>query len=167
MSDKKYRLAIVPGSFDPITNGHADIIRRAAEQSEEVFVAVMINEQKKYLFSLDERREIARAACDGLDGVKVISSSGMLFELARELSADAIIKGVRNDVDREYELVMAKYNAERYPAAETVLLEAAEGLEDISSTAVRGAIERGEYEKLGIYMPAASADLAIKILKSK
>ena len=78
MAEKKYRVAIVPGSFDPITNGHVDIVRRAAEMSEKVFVAVMINDQKKYLFSLDERREIAVTACDGLSGVEVISSSGML-----------------------------------------------------------------------------------------
>ena len=83
MAEKKYRVAIVPGSFDPITNGHVDVVRRAAEMSEKVFVAVMINDQKKYLFSLDERTKIALAACDGLSGVEVISSSGMLWELAR------------------------------------------------------------------------------------
>ena len=165
MAERKYRIAIVPGSFDPITKGHVDVVRRAAEMCEEVYVAVMINEQKKYLFSLDERREIAKAACDGLDGVEVISSSGMLWELARDLSADAIIKGVRNEADREYELSMAKYNAERYPSALTVLLEASEGLEAVSSTLVRGAIERAE--DLEKYMPAAAAELAEKIIKSR
>ena len=165
MAEKKYRVAIVPGSFDPITNGHVDVVRRAAEMSEKVFVAVMINDQKKYLFSLDERTEIAVAACDGLSGVEVRSSSGMLWELARDLSADAIIKGVRNETDREYELAMAKYNAEHYPSALTVLLEASEGLSDVSSTLVRGAIERAE--NLGKYMPAAAAELAEKIIKNR
>ena len=165
MADKKYRVAIVPGSFDPITNGHVDIIRRAAEMSDKVYVAVMINEQKKYLFSLDERREIARAACEGLGDVEVISSSGMLFELARDLSADAIIKGVRNETDREYELIMAKYNAEHYPDAETVLLDAAEELADVSSTLVRSFI--GDEKKFEKYMPSAAAELAKKIIKSR
>ena len=165
MAEKKYRVAIVPGSFDPITNGHVDVIRRAAGMSDKVYVAVMINEQKKYLFSLDERREIAKAACEGLSGVEVISSSGMLFELARDLSADAIIKGVRNETDREYELIMAKYNAEHYPDAETVLLDAAEELAEVSSTLVRSIL--GDENKLEKYMPSAAAELAKKIIKNR
>ena len=165
MPQKKYKISIVPGSFDPITNGHVDVIRRAAEQSETVYVAVMINEMKKYLFSLDERRKIAEAACGELPNVKVISSSGMLWELARDLSAEAIIKGVRNEKDREYELVMAKYNSEHYPSAQTVLLEASEELSDVSSTLVRGVIENdGEIRK---YMPKAAAELAEKIIKNR
>ena len=104
---KKYSIGIVPGSFDPITVGHVDVIRRAAELCEKVFVAVMINAEKKYMFTLDERREIAEAACENFQNVKVISSDGMLFELAKKLSAEVIIKGVRNEKDREYELSMA------------------------------------------------------------
>ena len=165
MSEKKYRVAIVPGSFDPITNGHVDIIRRAAEMSDKVYVAVMINEQKKYLFSLDERTEIARAACGDIPNAEVVSSSGMLFELARDLSADAIIKGVRNEKDREYELIMAKYNAEHYPNAVSVLLDAAEGLVDVSSTLVRSLV--GEENELKKYMPSAAAELAEKIIKNR
>ena len=165
MPQEKYKISIVPGSFDPITKGHVDIIRRASEMSGKVYVAVMINDQKNYLFSLDERREIAKAACLGLKNVEVISSSGMLWELARDLSADAIIKGVRNERDREYELVMAKYNSEHCPSAETVLLEASQELSDVSSTLVRGVIENdAEIRK---YMPAAAAELAEKILKNR
>lgn len=165
MLQKKYKISIVPGSFDPITAGHVDVIRRAAEMSEKVYVAVMINDQKKYLFSLDERREIARAACVGIPCVEVISSSGMLWKLARDLGANAIIKGVRNETDREYELIMAKYNSEHYPSAKTVLLEASEELSDVSSTLVRGVIEKdGE---IGKYMPKAAAELAEKIIKNR
>ena len=164
MSDKKYGTGIVPGSFDPITCGHLDVIRRAAELCERVFVAVMINDQKKYMFTLSEREEIARAACEGLPNVCVISSSGMLFELAREKGAEVIIKGVRNEIDREYELKMAEYNAERNPLVKTVLLDASEELSDVSSTAVREIIGQGG--ELCGYLPE-SAILKIKEIKDK
>ena len=143
MGEKKYSIGVVPGSFDPITNGHLDVIIRAAALCERVFVAVMINEHKKYMFSLAEREDIAHAACRGLSNVQVISSSGMLFELCRELSAEVIIKGVRNEIDREYELKMAEYNREHNPDATTLLLDAKEELTDISSTAVRELIGAG------------------------
>ena len=149
MALKKYSVGIVPGSFDPITLGHIDVIRRASELCERVYVAVMINAEKEYMFSLDERREIARAACEDISNVEVISSEGMLYMLAEALSAEVIIKGVRNEKDREYELMMARFNEEKYPPAKTLLLEADEALSGISSTLVReGIINKGEIEEL-------------------
>ena len=151
MSEKKYGIGIVPGSFDPITVGHLDVIERAAELCESVFVAVMINDQKEYMFTLPERKAIAEAACEGLSGVRVISSSGMLFELCRELSCEVIIKGVRNEADREYELKMAQYNSEHNPVTTTLLLDSKEELREISSTEVRKILcEDGD---LGGYLP--------------
>ena len=153
VSKKRYGVGIVPGSFDPITFGHLDIIKRASELCDVVFVAVMINDQKQYMFDLDTRLSIAKAACEGIDNVSVISSEGMLFELARELSAEVIVKGVRNDVDREYEEKMAEYNSAMYPRAETLLLEADATLTEVSSTAVRELINsNGELEG---YLPDA------------
>ena len=131
------RIAVVPGSFDPITNGHIDVIRRATELYDKVFVAVMINDQKKYRFTLEEREAIARAALEGLERVEVISSRGWLWELARDLGACAIVKGYRNETDLEYEQKMAEFNKEHNPDAETVLLKASDGLETLSSTVVR------------------------------
>lgn len=133
----KQRIAVVPGSFDPITNGHIDVIRRATELYDKVFVAVMINDQKKYRFTLEEREAIARAALEGIERVKVISSRGWLWELARDLGACAIVKGYRNEADLEYEQKMAEFNKAHNPDAETVLLKASDGLEDLSSTVVR------------------------------
>ena len=133
----KQRIAVVPGSFDPITNGHIDVIRRATELYDKVFVAVMINDQKKYKFTLEEREAIARAALEGIERVEVISSRGWLWELAKELGACAIVKGYRNETDLEYEQKMAEFNKAHNPDAETVLLKASDGLETLSSTVVR------------------------------
>ena len=160
---KKYSVGIVPGSFDPITLGHVNIIERAAELCSCVYVAVMINAQKKYMFNIDERKRIAEAACAELDNVKVISSEGMLYELARELSAEAIIKGVRNEVDRAYELEMAKYNAEHYEKAVTVLLDADDSMLTLSSTLVREKIENGG--SLVNLLPKGAIDEIKKIRK--
>ena len=90
------RIAIVPGSFDPITNGHLDIIKKAAALYDKVYVAVMINDKKTYMFTLEERRMIAESATAEIGGVEVISSSGWLWELAKDLGACAIVKGYRN-----------------------------------------------------------------------
>ena len=145
MTNNKERVAIVPGSFDPITNGHMAIISKAAEQYDKVFVAVMINSQKEYMFSLPQREEITRAACSGIDNVTVISSEGWLWELARDLGACAIVKGYRNDVDLEYERNMAKFNEERYPYAKTVLIKSEDDLSTLSSTLIRERIKKGEH----------------------
>ena len=133
----KQRIAVVPGSFDPITNGHIDVICRATELYDKVFVAVMINDQKNYRFTLEEREAIARAALEGLERVEVISSRGWLWELAKSLGACAIVKGYRNETDLEYEQKMAEFNKAHNPYAETVLLKASDGLETLSSTVVR------------------------------
>lgn len=136
MKDGK-KIAIVPGSFDPITIGHLDIVRRAAESFDEVIVAVMINSSKNYLFNIEQRTEIAREAVKGFENVSVVSSEGMLWQLCRDLSADAIVKGYRNQADFDYEMEMARYNEERYPDAKTVLLCSDPSLTHISSTLVR------------------------------
>lgn len=160
---KKYKLGIVPGSFDPITNGHRDIVIRATELCERVVVAVMINESKKYMFDISEREQIARQALADLKNVNVISSCGMLYELAESLSADALIKGVRNDKDRQYELEMARFNEEHYPSAKTVLLEADEALCGVSSTLVREKINRRE--SLEGLLPSGAVRAINNILK--
>ena len=144
-------IAIVPGSFDPITNGHLDIIKKAATLFDKVYVAVMINANKEYMFSLEQREEIARCAVDGISDVEVISSSGWLWELARDLGACAIVKGYRNENDLCYEREMATFNEERYPEAKTVLLKADESLEYLSSTLVRSRLAGGE--SLEGYLP--------------
>ena len=132
-----HRIAIVPGSFDPITIGHLNIVERAAKEYDLVYVAVMINDQKNYMFSLEQRKRIAKACVGAWENVRVISSEGMLWELAKNLGACAIVKGIRNESDLAYENRMAEFNASQYPAAQTVLLPAMEKHLHISSTLVR------------------------------
>ena len=143
MKSKNKSIAIVPGSFDPITNGHIDIIKRASMEYDKVYLAVMINPSKSYMFTISQRTDIAKAAIEGIENVEVISSEGMLWELARDLSAVAIVKGYRNDKDLEYERNMAEFNSKHYPPAITVLLKADECLCEVSSTVVRDMIKKG------------------------
>ena len=165
MSENKERVAIVPGSFDPITLGHVNIARRAAGLYDKVYLAVMINAEKSYMFTLEERRSIAEAATKDIENLSVISYEGYLYKLAEELSAIALVKGVRNEADRAYELMMAEYNSAHYPLAETVLLECESGLEEISSTVVREKLERGE--DLSAYLPEAAIEEIKNIIAKK
>lgn len=160
MDKIKKTIAIVPGSFDPITNGHIDIIERAAEMYDVVYVAVMINDSKKYMFTLEERERIAKACFEGRDNIIVISSDGWLWELAKRLGAMAIVKGYRNDIDLQYEKNMAAFNEEKFPECKTVLLESKEQLSDISSTYIRTLIN--EKKPLQGLIP----DQAISVINS-
>ena len=136
-------LALIPGSFDPMTLGHLDIVKRALALYDEVVVAVMVNEKKQYASTLEERTEMARLTVAGLDRVRVVSSTGLLIELFDQLGADVIVKGIRNERDRTYEEEMAAWNLAHNPRAKTVFLQAADDYEDISSTKARGLLEQG------------------------
>lgn len=136
---KDKRVALMPGSFDPLTVGHVEMIRRAAEKFERVIVAVMINADKEYLFSIEERTEIARLSLSDLSNVEVITDEGWLYILFDKVGADVIVKGIRNDIDLAYEEKMAVYNKEKNPRIVTEYLYASEEFKDTSSTAARKA----------------------------
>ena len=136
-------LAIIPGSFDPMTLGHLDLVKRALALYDEVVVAVMINSEKSYRYTLEERAEIARLTIGDLERVRVVTSEGLLVDLFDELQADAIVKGIRNDRDRAYEEKMAAWNLAHNPRAKTVFLQAADDFEEISSTEVRSHLDKG------------------------
>jgi pantetheine-phosphate adenylyltransferase len=149
----KATVALLPGSYDPITNGHMDVIRRAATLFDRVIVAVMTNDMrayvadakvKQYMFTMEERTEMARLACAELSNVRVISSTARLIDLVDELEADVIVKGVRNEVDYAYEQHHALYNRAHNPRAETLYLPADPAFDHISSTLVRERIAAGE-----------------------
>ena len=147
-------LAIVPGSFDPMTLGHLDIVERAAKRYDEVVVAVMINAEKSYLFDMDARVEIARRTVSALPNVRVIADSGMLIDLFDRLGADAVCKGVRNDADRAYEEKMAAWNAAHNPRFRTEMLPASEQYGALSSTVVRELLQEGK-SLVGLIHPDA------------
>lgn len=154
--------ALIPGSFDPITLGHLDIISRAAMRFDKVIVAVMNNDMQKYvqgapvksyMFALSERRAMAEAACAHLPNVEVIAAGGMLIRLFDSVNADWIIKGVRSTADFEYEQKHALYNRAHDPRAETLYMPADPAFDGLSSTLVRERIRRGE--PLEGYLPDA------------
>ena len=137
-------LAIVPGSFDPMTLGHLDIVETVAKRYDEVVVAVMINRAKQYRFDMDTRVKIAEATVASLTNVRVISETGLLIDLFDRLGADAVCKGWRNEADYEYELHMADWNAAHNPRFRTEMIHAKNEHADLSSTLVREKMDRGE-----------------------
>ena len=149
--------ALIPGSFDPITKGHINIIERSADIFDKVYVAVMNNDSSKYdkslasksyMFDMNERVEIAKLSVGHIHNVEVISYSGMLIDLFDSLNADVIVKGVRTKEDYEYELIHAKWNKEHNLRAETLFLPAEDGLGSVSSTVVRELIKEKKYDEL-------------------
>jgi len=137
------RTVIVPGSFDPVTLGHVDIIARAARLFDRVWAVVMINEEKQYLFPLKKRRALLMDAVGSIPGVCVDEWPGMLYEYAAFRNACAVVKGVRDQSDLLYELRMSDYN-DRKCRAQTVLLPAKEELRDLSSTMVKARMSAGK-----------------------
>ena len=144
MKDTKKKIAIVPGSFDPITYGHIELVRQALENYDLVYLAVMINPAKEYLFTMEERTAIAKAALSGFERVEVIASEDMLWKLAENLCATGIVKGYRNESDLAYEREMAAFNLAHNPNAPTELLPSPASLVDISSTIVRERLRGGQ-----------------------
>lgn len=129
--------AVCPGSFDPITNGHVDIIKRAAELFDEVIVLVVTNPDKKCVFSPEERCELIKKAVEGIEGIKVDSFSGLLADYVKKNKISAIVKGIRSSSDFEYEFQMALANRSLAPDAETVFITADPRNMYVSSSLIR------------------------------
>ncbi|MCH7320818.1 pantetheine-phosphate adenylyltransferase [Solibacillus sp. MA9] len=104
------KIAVVPGSFDPVTKGHLDIIRRAADVFDVVFVAVLNNSSKQPLFSIEERTELIKEVTKDLPNIHIETSSGLLIDYAREKNAKAIVRGLRAVSDFEYEMQITSMN---------------------------------------------------------
>jgi len=150
-------IALIPGSFDPITLGHVNVIERAAEKFDRVLVAVMNNDSAKhdstlssktYTFDMATRLELVKLSLEHIKGVEVISSSGMLIDLFDEVGADVIVKGIRNAADLEYELKHATWNKAHNARIETLFLPADNSFASVSSTLVRENLKNGEFQKL-------------------
>lgn len=131
------KIAIYPGSFDPVTNGHIDIIERAAKISDKLVVAVLMNSSKSPLFSVEERVKMLREVTKHISNVEVMSFSGLLVDFARELNATLIIRGLRAITDFEYELQMAQTNHILNPNIDTIFLNSNLEYSFLSSSTVK------------------------------
>jgi pantetheine-phosphate adenylyltransferase len=131
------RIAVYPGSFDPLTNGHLDILARARRLADRVIVAILDQEQKTPLFSMDERMAMIREIVAGDPSISVSSFTGLLVEFATRSGATIIVRGLRAVSDYEYELQMALMNRRLAPAIETVFLMAKEEYSYVSSRLVK------------------------------
>ena len=165
------KIALIPGSFDPITLGHVNIVERAAKMFDKVYVAVMINDSakydsslssKKYMFSMEERLEMARLSVAHIENAEAIARSGMLIDLCDELEVTAIVKGIRNAADLEYEMIHARWNKAHNDRAETLFLPADESYNNVSSTKVRELISAKKYGALH----GVISDKALKYLEN-
>ncbi|SHH41641.1 Phosphopantetheine adenylyltransferase [Clostridium collagenovorans DSM 3089] len=135
--------AIYPGSFDPITKGHLDIIRRGSKSFDKVIVAVLINSEKQGLFSIEERVSLIRKATFGIDNVEIISFEGLLVDYMEKNHISIILKGLRNSKDFEYELQMANVNKILGNEIETIFMISNPENSYISSSMVKEVCKLG------------------------
>lgn len=142
------RKAIFPGSFDPITLGHYDIIKKGLTLFDEIIVAIGVNADKKYMFSLEERKEFIRASFIDESRVTVISYEGLTIDLCKQYKAQFILRGLRNPADFEFEKAIAHTNR-KLSKIETVFLLTAASTSYISSSIVRDVIRNnGDFKVL-------------------
>ena len=142
------RRAIFPGSFDPLTLGHLDIIQRGVTLFDELIIGIGINSDKKYMFSLEERQGFIKETFKGKPRIKVMTYEGLTVDFCREIEANFILRGLRNPADFEFEKAIAHTNR-HLSEIETVFLLTSSGKSYISSSIVREVIRHGgDYTKL-------------------
>ena len=151
--------ALCPGSFDPPTNGHVDVIERASRHFESVDVAVVANPQKEALFSLAERTDMLTAVLANLDNVEVSSFDGLLVDCARARGISVVVKGLRAVSDFEFELQMAQMNQSLMPGLDTIFVTAQPAWAFLSSSLVKEVARYGRGVE-GLVPPLVAAALA-------
>lgn len=130
-------IVVYPGSFDPCTNGHLDVIKRASKLFDKVVVAVLVNDSKTPLFSVDKRVEMLKSVTAGIKNVEIRSFSGLLVDFMREVDSEVVIKGIRAVSDFEYEFQMALTNQALYEDLETLFLHTSKEYMFLSSSIVK------------------------------
>ena len=131
--------ALITGSFDPPTKGHFDLISRTAKIFDQVVVCICVNSEKRYMFSLEKRREMLSAMCTGLDNVRTDVHDGLVAYYARDNQIDVIVKGARNGSDFEYETILSAVNMSMAPV-ETLVMPTKAELSHVSSRVARDMI---------------------------
>ncbi len=131
------KIAMYPGSFDPLTNGHLDIITRASKLFDKVYVCISINPKKTYYFNVEEKINMCKIACEKLKNVEVVYTDGLVVKKAKELKCGVLIRGLRAVSDFEYEVQLATTNEYIDSSIETIFLLASEGKGFISSSTVK------------------------------
>ena len=159
-------VAIYPGSFDPITNGHLDLIQRGSAMFDKLIVSILRNDEKQALFSVAERIEMLKEVVGGFSNVEVASFDGLLVDYAAECGASVILRGIRAVSDYEYELQMALMNRRLRPEIETVFLMAGEAHSFISSRLVKEVIGLGG-NIAGLVPPSVEGRLRRRLLGEK
>lgn len=159
-------IAICPGSFDPIQNGHLDIIKRAAQLSDKVYVVIGINPEKLSTFTLDERLKMIKKVIKKIPNCTADINYGLTVDYAKKVNANLIIKGYRNDADLAYEEDQARQNRQMNPDVETIILKATNEYNIISSSLIKEMIKKGE--DVSKYLPKEISKYVIhKIRKVK
>jgi pantetheine-phosphate adenylyltransferase len=168
--------AIYPGSFDPITNGHLDLIQRGSKMFGRLIVSILRNDSKQPLFTVEERMEMLREVLHVYPNVEIESFDGLLVDYAGARRATVLLRGIRAISDYEYELQMALMNRRLRPEIETVFMMANEAYSFISSRLVKDVFPRREYRRTGSALrggafeqPAVQTEFSIEgaLLKSK
>jgi len=155
------KIALFPGSFDPVTNGHLDVIKRAHKLFDKLIVAVAVNDTKNGLFSLPERQELLRRSCKEFANIEIASFNGLLVDAVRKFQAEAVIRGLRAISDFEYEFQMAMMNRELNSACETLFLMPSPAYSFLSSRMIK---EIARYQgDISSFVPGA----VVKALKNK
>lgn len=145
--------ALYPGTFDPLTRGHEDLIRRAASMFEHVVLAIADSQSKKPMFTIDERLEMSAEVLGDLTNVSVIRFSGLMVNVMQQQQASVVVRGVRSVTDFEYELQLAGMNRQMMPGLETIFMTPADEYQHVSGTLVREiAMMNGDVER---FVPAA------------
>lgn len=155
------KIATYPGSFDPITNGHLDIISRAAKIFDEIIVVVLINPEKRGLFTVEERIDLIRKVAESYENVKVKSFNGLLVDFMNKNNSSVIIKGLRNISDFDYELQMALINKKLDFSKETFFMIADPKYSYISSSSVK------QLAKFGGSLEGLTSDIVERELRKK
>jgi len=155
---KKETIAVFPGSFDPVTLGHLDLIRRTAPLFSRLIVAVGVNAEKKPYFSPEERVEMIRSSLADYPNTEAALYAGLTVDFARQVGASVLIRGIRNEADFAQEKIIASVNRRLAPKIETLFLPAGAEWSFLSSSLVKGLYGTASEQDLARFLPPASAE---------